>query len=274
VKERRSKLNYQAVSHVGSGRLGSITNNASNGQTTADLHFGSTQHKTWASAFLIGQVNLVAVSVGLVPRDTAAPLPPPAHSPPPPPVLVSGTMSRFARLIVLPQSGRLLGVSELNRAPHQLRFELVRQSLGRIILKLISSRVGLWTGFIWLRTKSRGWLLWTRQCSFGLHERRGVSWPAEWLSALMMEAVSTSETSVKYYRTTRRNIPEDSHLHTLRRKNLKSHPINTRFVCALSVWSVPLLAPLIQFISRVSVKCESSASTCHSVASRVLCSVS
>jgi hypothetical protein len=30
--------------------------------------------------------------------------------------------------------------------------------------------------------------------------------------ALMMEAVSTSETSVKFYQTTRRNNLEDSHL--------------------------------------------------------------
>jgi hypothetical protein len=29
-----------------------------------------------------------------------------------------------------------------------------------------------------------------------------------------MEAVSTSETSVNFYQTTRRNIPEDSHLQT------------------------------------------------------------
>jgi hypothetical protein len=29
---------------------------------------------------------------------------------------------------------------------------------------------------------------------------------------LMMEAASTSETSVNFYQTTRRNIPEDSHL--------------------------------------------------------------
>jgi hypothetical protein len=33
---------------------------------------------------------------------------------------------------------------------------------------------------------------------------------------------STSETSVNFYQTTRRNIPEDSHLHTHRRENLKS----------------------------------------------------
>jgi hypothetical protein len=30
--------------------------------------------------------------------------------------------------------------------------------------------------------------------------------------ALMMEAVSTSDTSVNFYQTTQRNIPEDSHL--------------------------------------------------------------
>jgi hypothetical protein len=42
----------------------------------------------------------------------------------------------------------------------------------------------------------------------------------------MMEAVSTPETSVNIYQTTRRNIPEDSHFHTRRRENLKSHPVN------------------------------------------------
>jgi hypothetical protein len=44
------------------------------------------------------------------------------------------------------------------------------------------------------------------------------------LITLMMEAAKTSETSVNFYQTTRRNILEDSHLHTRRRKNLKSHP--------------------------------------------------
>jgi hypothetical protein len=39
----------------------------------------------------------------------------------------------------------------------------------------------------------------------------------------MMEAASASETSINYYLTTRRNNPEDSHLHTRRRENLKSH---------------------------------------------------
>jgi hypothetical protein len=41
--------------------------------------------------------------------------------------------------------------------------------------------------------------------------------------ALMMEAASTSETSVNFYQNTRRNIPEGSYLHTRRHENLKSH---------------------------------------------------
>jgi hypothetical protein len=41
--------------------------------------------------------------------------------------------------------------------------------------------------------------------------------------ALMMEAASTSETSANFYQTALRNNPEDSHLHTCRPKNLKSH---------------------------------------------------
>jgi hypothetical protein len=42
--------------------------------------------------------------------------------------------------------------------------------------------------------------------------------------ALMVEAENTSETSVNFYQTTRRNNPEDSHIHVRRRENLKSHP--------------------------------------------------
>jgi hypothetical protein len=38
----------------------------------------------------------------------------------------------------------------------------------------------------------------------------------------MMEAASTSETSVNFYQTTQRCNPEDSHLHTRRRENPKS----------------------------------------------------
>jgi hypothetical protein len=43
------------------------------------------------------------------------------------------------------------------------------------------------------------------------------------LVALMMEAVSTSETSANFYQTTWRNIPEDSRLHTNLCDNLKHH---------------------------------------------------
>jgi hypothetical protein len=39
---------------------------------------------------------------------------------------------------------------------------------------------------------------------------------------LIMVAVRTSETSVYFYKTTRRNIPEGFHRHTRRRENLKS----------------------------------------------------
>jgi hypothetical protein len=41
--------------------------------------------------------------------------------------------------------------------------------------------------------------------------------------ALMMEAANTSETPVNFYQTIRHNNPEDSHLRTRRRENLKSH---------------------------------------------------
>jgi hypothetical protein len=39
----------------------------------------------------------------------------------------------------------------------------------------------------------------------------------------MMEAARTSEKLVNFYKTTRRYNPEDSHLHTHRRENLKSY---------------------------------------------------
>jgi hypothetical protein len=45
--------------------------------------------------------------------------------------------------------------------------------------------------------------------------------------SLMMEAISTSETSVNFYETKRRSIPEGCQLHTCRRENLKSHMKHT-----------------------------------------------
>jgi hypothetical protein len=42
----------------------------------------------------------------------------------------------------------------------------------------------------------------------------------------MMETASTSDTLVNFYQTARRYNPEDSHLHTRRRENLKSYYIH------------------------------------------------
>jgi hypothetical protein len=47
----------------------------------------------------------------------------------------------------------------------------------------------------------------------------------------------TSETSVNFYQTTRRNNAEDSHLHTCRRENLKSHKL--RSVLQKTLWKFP-----------------------------------
>jgi hypothetical protein len=41
--------------------------------------------------------------------------------------------------------------------------------------------------------------------------------------ALIMDAASTSGTSVNFYQSTRHYNPEDSHLHTRRRENLNSY---------------------------------------------------
>jgi hypothetical protein len=48
----------------------------------------------------------------------------------------------------------------------------------------------------------------------------------------MMEAVSTSETLVNFYETWCNN-PEDSHLHTHYRTNLKSHTVCTHHLMLL-----------------------------------------
>jgi hypothetical protein len=44
-------------------------------------------------------------------------------------------------------------------------------------------------------------------------------------SAMIKVAVSTSETSVNFYQTLLRNIPEGSHLHTCSCENLKTHKL-------------------------------------------------
>jgi hypothetical protein len=53
--------------------------------------------------------------------------------------------------------------------------------------------------------------------------KMAVFWVVAQGIALMMEAARTSETMVNFYQTTRRYNPEDSHLQTHRRENLKSY---------------------------------------------------
>jgi hypothetical protein len=48
-----------------------------------------------------------------------------------------------------------------------------------------------------------------------------------------MQAANTSETLVNFYKTTRRYNPEDSHLRTHRRENLKSYLL--LYVCDIAV---------------------------------------
>jgi hypothetical protein len=48
---------------------------------------------------------------------------------------------------------------------------------------------------------------------------------------LMMETASISETSLNFYQTTRRNNPEDSHLHARRRENLISNKDYWLHIC-------------------------------------------
>jgi hypothetical protein len=54
--------------------------------------------------------------------------------------------------------------------------------------------------------------------------------------ALMMEAASTSETSVNLYQTARHHIPEDSHLHTRRCENLKSYLFDFGVTLNHAIW--------------------------------------
>jgi hypothetical protein len=61
-------------------------------------------------------------------------------------------------------------------------------------------------------TQILGWYIKT-----GYEKKMAVFW------ALMMEPARTSETLVNFYQTTRRYNPEDSHLRTHRRENLRSY---------------------------------------------------
>jgi hypothetical protein len=57
------------------------------------------------------------------------------------------------------------------------------------------------------------------------------------MSALMMEAVRTFETSVNIFLTTQQYIPEDSKLHTRRHENLKSLKVPLHYV-KVGVWCI------------------------------------
>jgi hypothetical protein len=61
-----------------------------------------------------------------------------------------------------------------------------------------------------------------------------MSKPRGLLISLMMEAGRTSETVVSFYQATRHYNPEDSPLHTRRRKNLKSYRKESSVHC---VWN-------------------------------------
>jgi hypothetical protein len=59
--------------------------------------------------------------------------------------------------------------------------------------------------------------------SSGLLHRVEVYLRLQVLAASIISTAGTSETSINLYQTTWRKNPEDSHLHTRRRENLKSH---------------------------------------------------
>jgi hypothetical protein len=70
--------------------------------------------------------------------------------------------------------------------------------------------------------------------SFAVFIYRSDAFTLSAIIALMMEAASTSEMSVNFYQTTRRNNSEDSYLYTRRHKNLKSKK-NRCFIKKFSV---------------------------------------
>jgi hypothetical protein len=61
-------------------------------------------------------------------------------------------------------------------------------------------------------------------CNRTISTLMAVFWvPAGSIFRATMEAARTSETLVNFYQTTRRYNPQDSHLRTHRRENLKSY---------------------------------------------------
>jgi hypothetical protein len=75
--------------------------------------------------------------------------------------------------------------------------------------------------------------------------------------AVMMEAVSISETSVNLYESTRRSIPEDSHFHTRLRDNLQCRQFGVSVYTVL--WGEGsdhhVLSPLVPlFVSHVLLR--------------------
>jgi hypothetical protein len=65
------------------------------------------------------------------------------------------------------------------------------------------------------------------------------------------QTVSTSETSVYFYKTTRFKIPEDCYVHTRRRENLKSH--NILYVSTFLIPSMSATFPAHHFFLRDSI---------------------
>jgi hypothetical protein len=74
----------------------------------------------------------------------------------------------------------------------------------------------------------------------------------QWWITLIMEAVSSSETSFNIYQTARCYVPEDNHLHTCRRENLKSHfgtGSLTPGICIFRVWISASRAAVLTFVA-------------------------
>jgi hypothetical protein len=71
------------------------------------------------------------------------------------------------------------------------------------------------------------------------------------IMAMRMKAASKSEMSVNFYQTTRRNKPVDSHLHTRRRENLKSHEYNLHRHIIFLLDPFQYCLPIYAYVSQV-----------------------